>query len=404
MNESKPKVLILLDRLVIGGQAVDVISLCYYLEPYFEVHLAYGQKKASDGDANFLLEIYSGLRIHELKLLSKTFNPIKNVFAYFEIKRLIKSINPHIVHTNAVKSGFFGRFAASRLKISAIVHTFHGHFFHSYFNWVFTKTLITIERRLSVISHTIVATSNAQAHDIAYKYNICELEKVKVVELGLDDYFFEKQILHENSLFREVYDVKTDVIKIAIIARIVKVKNFNMFVEVVKKVLQKTKKRVQFFVIGDGELKKSVQQQLTNYHITWCEKESFTQYANVVFTSWMPHIYSLLQALDIVILTSNNEGTGLSLAESQLSGKPVVATCVGGVPDTIINEKTGFLVPNNDVNLFSEKLLSLIEDNDLRTKMGDEARIFAKKKFSKENEVFQIVKLYNQLLKRTRIS
>jgi glycosyltransferase involved in cell wall biosynthesis len=403
MHNSKPRVLILLDRLVIGGQAVDVIPLCYYLKPFFDVHIAYGQKKASDSDANFLLSIYPDLCIYKLRFLCKTANPIKNILAYLEIKQLVKYNKPHIVHTNAVKCGVLGRLASSKLKVPIIIHTFHGHFFHSYFNMFFSKTIIAIEKRLAALTDIIVATSNAQAKDLISDYQICKIEKITVIELGLDDYFFKAQTALHNNLFKEMYVVDEHTISIGIIARIVKVKNFNMFVKVVKKVLETTEKKVQFFVIGDGPLKEQIQEQLSNYSISWCEKDNFTQAAKVVFTSWMPYIYSALQVLDIVILTSYNEGTGLSLVESQFFGKPVVATKVGGVPDTIINDKTGFLVANNDVNVFSEKLILLIEDDGLRKKMGEKAQVFAQKKFSKQAEVSQFIKLYQQLLANKNI-
>jgi len=396
MNDSKPKVLILLDRLVIGGQAVDVIPLCYYLQSSFDVHIAYGKKKKEDTEAHFLLEHYPLEKVYPLKFLKKTFNPVTNLMAYLELKKLIHSIQPTIVHTNAVKCGVLGRFAAFKLQSPVIIHTFHGHFFHSYFNRFFSKTIVAIERKMAAISNIIVATSNAQAQDLTHNYKIADPQKVKVITLGIDESFLQKQLSNQQCQpFVSQFPIHENTLTIGIIARIVKVKNFHLFVEVVKKVIVSTNKNVQFFVIGDGFLKLHVQELLTNARISWCNQQNFSPNAHVVFTSWMPYISIALEALDIVILTSHNEGTGLSLVESQLFGKPVVATAVGGVPDTVLNGKTGFLVPNNNAEAFAEKLVQLINDDTLRLSMGQAAKSFAKEKFSKQVEVAQFSDLYN---------
>jgi len=404
MNDSKPKVLILLDRLVIGGQAVDVIPLCYYLQSSFDIQIAYGKKKKEDTEAHFLLTHYSGLAIHKLRFLQKTSNPFTNLLAYFEIKQLIRSTNPNILHTNAVKCGVLGRWAAYRLKTPVIIHTFHGHFFHSYFNILFSKAVMLIENKLATLSDAIIATSKAQATDLVQLYKITSLKKVHVITLGLDNYFFQKQIQNQEYSFLQAFPVAEKTITIGIIARIVKVKNFQLFVQVVKKVITASEKQVQFFVIGDGHLKTSIQQSLTQNGVTWCEKHNYNASNNVVFTSWMPYVVSALQTLDISILTSNNEGTGLSLAESQFFGKPVVATAVGGVVDTVINGETGFLVPENNVDAFAEKLLLLVNDDSLRLKMGIAAKQFAQEKFSKQAEVNQISNLYRTLLVENNIA
>ncbi len=120
--------------------------------------------------------------------------------------------------------------------------------------------------------------------------------------------------------------------------------------------------------------------------------------APIIFTSWVANMYEVLHQLDIVVLTSSNEGTPVSLIEAQLCAKPVVAYDVGGVKDTFSNNETGFLVNKGDISTFAHKLSKLIEDKALRISMGERAKAYSSHKFSKDAEVELIDKLYQHLL------
>ncbi|MFP5040697.1 glycosyltransferase [Parasediminibacterium sp. JCM 36343] len=398
--KEKPRLLILLDRLVVGGQAVDVIPLAFYFKQAFEVKLIYGEKKPDDTEATYLLDLYPGIDAIKIPSLKKTLNLVTNIKACIDLNREIKYFKPHIIHTNAAKCGVIGRLAGFYNKVPVIVHTFHGHFFHSYFNRFFSSGIIATEKILTRISSAIIATSSRQMDDLVYTYKIAPKNKVTIIGLGIDEGFLASKNTDLANNFAAKYQVDSDTVAIGIIARIVQVKNFNLFVAVVNKVLHKTNQKVIFFVIGDGYLKKDVQQQLTGHGIGFSSDENPLPNAPVIFTSWVSQIGEALAALDIVVLTSNNEGTGLSLAESQYCGKPVVATNVGGVPDTLIDGKTGFLVPPANAGAFAEKLLCLIEDRALRRQMGNAAMIFAREKFAKKKEIESLTQLYIKLLEQ----
>ncbi|MEP6846934.1 MAG: glycosyltransferase, partial [Panacibacter sp.] len=178
--------------------------------------------------------------------------------------------------------------------------------------------------------------------------------------------------------------------------RMVSIKNFRLFVEIAANILVSSAgSHVKFFIIGDGEEKEKVQHDLDKRHIKWCTPETFFNEARVIFTSWISSVSSVLSELDIVILTSRNEGTPLSLIEAQVCGKPVIATDAGGVQDTFINNETGFLIPQNDAKAFADKLSLLIGNKTLRESMGEKAAVFAAEKFSKNAEVRQLKQLYN---------
>ena len=403
-ENSRPRVLFFLNRLVIGGPAIDVISMAGFLQNDFETLIIYGEKEDHEVEANYLLSQYPSLKVQKIESLKKSYNPFLNLVFLFTIIKIIKSFKPSIIHTHGALPGVLGRLVACVYRVPVIVHTFHGHFFHSYFNRFFSSGIIFIERILTSISSTIIATSSRQMNDLVYKYKVARKDKVQIIDLGIDEAFLATKASSTENFFSVKYEIEENVVYVGIIARIVKVKNFNLFVEVVEKVLQATSKKVKFFVIGDGYLRKEVQKQFSDKSIKWSSIELPSKEASVIFTSWIPDIGEALSVLDIVVLTSNNEGTGLSLAESQYCGKPVVATKVGGVPDTVIDGKTGFLVSPEDANAFAEKLLLLIENEPLRLQMGVEAQTFARNKFSKKKEIESLKQLYNKLLKEKNIN
>ncbi|HYK44879.1 MAG TPA: glycosyltransferase, partial [Parafilimonas sp.] len=198
--------------------------------------------------------------------------------------------------------------------------------------------------------------------------------------------------------FREKYNVDHDVIAIGIVGRIVPIKNLSMFVQVAASLRAITKTPLCFFVIGDGFLKKEIQKQCDSNKLIWTEDGPAAENASVIFTSWIDDIIPPILGLDIVMLTSHNEGTPMSIIEAQSCGKPVAATNVGGVRDTLIDEKTGFLVQRGDVQAMVKKIKLLVENPELRMQMGLKAMEFASSQFSKQAEIENFKKLYNSAI------
>ena len=392
------KLLFLLNRLVIGGQCSNVIPLAHALSSQqIQVHLLYGEKETGEVEPSWLLKKYPLPIIKKIDSFHRSINPFNDLHSFLSIYRYIKSYRPDVIHTHGAKCGLLGRLAAKLAGVPVIVHTFHGHLFHSYYNRFFSYCLVILERMLSRITHKIIATSQPQWQEFVEVYKIAPAGKVDIIQLGL-----EEDITGSDEA-NPVADCKKEFpagcINIGIIARIVEVKNFDLFTRVVESVLQKSLSPIRFFVIGDGSLKMQTQEKLTVKKITWCNLPGFVKEAKVIFTSWIADITSTVNELDLVMLTSLNEGTGLSLAEAQAAGKPVVATNVGAIRDTMIDGETGFLVDHFNVEEFAAKLLLLINNASLRKAMGEKARIFARRKFSRQREVEQVKELYYHCLK-----
>lgn len=396
-SSRKPRLLIILNRFVIGGQAVDTIPLAWHLQNAFEILILYGEKEKDEVEPVYLLQKYSGLKTKKVKSLRRSINPFKDVVAFFSVLFIIKSFRADIVHTHGAKSGFVGRLAAWLLSVPVIVHTFHGHFFHSYFSRKTSRFIAGIERAMGHITTSAVALSETQKKELVEEFRIMPAHKVTVIPLGFS---FDEQNNAENlrTQFRNKYGLTDNDVAIGIVGRIVPVKNHSFFVRVIQKILSySAHTSAAFFIIGDGELREKIEEQLRRRSISYSD-HAVDRINKVVFTSWLTNMYEVMNGLDIVALTSLNEGTPLSIIEAEFFKKPVISTDAGGVKDTMQDEVTGYVIPQQNVELFSQKLLTLIEDGVARHSMGEAGYEFASKKFSKEKEINSTTAFYNMLL------
>lgn len=392
------KILRIHNRLIVGGPSLNVTLLSTYLSPEFETLLLVGQKDPHEKDAAYIAE-QMGLMPVEISEMQRSVSPLNDIKAYFRIKRIIKEFKPDIVHTHASKSGAIGRLAASSCKVKLIVHTFHGNVFHSYFNPVISALIVRFERFLAKKTHIIIAISNLQRSELADIYKVAPSKKIVTIPLGvnLDIYSIDQQ--KKRTIFREKYGYADADIIIGIIGRVVPIKNHEMFVEVAARVKKKFGSNVKFAVVGDGEsvgqiAKKAEKLGLTySYYLTQPKKHT-----DIVVTSWETEIDQVLAGLDIVVLTSHNEGTPVSLIEAQAAYKPVVSTNVGGVKDVITHGVNGFLTEDDDVESFANYVNILIEDTELRTAMGKTGYETVVKQYSRQRLIQDMKKLYLDFL------
>jgi glycosyltransferase involved in cell wall biosynthesis len=302
------------------------------------------------------------------------------------------------VHTHASKAGTLGRLAAASCGVKVIVHTFHGHVFHSYFGKVKTEFYKNIERYLAKKSSKIIAISNRQKEELTIEHKICNPDKVVVVPLGFDLDRFQQNQAEKRSIFRSYYNLADDEIAIGIIGRLVPVKGHALFLESIKKVLDKTDKKVRAFIIGDGDDRAIVEAKATALGIMFTNEHSPAAKAPLTFTSWIKDIDGALAGLDIVALTSLNEGTPVSLIEAQAANKPIVTTNVGGIRNVVLENETSFLIESRDAEVFGAKLQLLAEDDALRLKMGARGWEHVKDTFHYKRLVTDIDALYKRLL------
>jgi glycosyltransferase involved in cell wall biosynthesis len=292
-----------------------------------------------------------------------------------------------------------GRVAARLSGVPVIIHTFHGHFFHSYFSKRVSKFIARVERKLGEITTAAVALSVAQKDELVNKYKIIPAEKVEIIPLGFAfDQENDAQKLRAH--FRSRYGLADTDVAVGIVGRIVAVKNHSFFNEVIRQVLAGPEgARAAFFIVGDGDLRGQVEAELKAKDISY-STDQITSANRVVITSWITDMYEVMNGLDIIALTSLNEGTPLSVIEAQFFKRPIVSTDAGGVKDTMKDGVSGFITGREDIPGFTEKLKLLINNSQLRQTMGEAGFEFAEEKFSKDKEIERTKKLYFSLLKK----
>ncbi len=384
-----PRVLRIINRFNIGGPTYNATFLTRFLHEDFETLLIGGLPEEGESDSLHIPEEY-GIQPTIIEELKRKPNLKSDREAYKKIKEIILEFKPDIVHTHASKAGAIGRRAAYACKVPVIIHTFHGHVFHSYFGKLKTKLFKYIERKLAHKSTAIVAISDIQKKELSEIHHICTAEKIHVIPLGFDLQKFQDNINEKRKTTRETYQLQEDEVAVAIIGRLTKIKNHAFFLEVIENLLQKQHEKVTFFIVGDGELKTEIEEKVNSLN---------TQYAaKIILTSWITDIASFNAGMDIICLTSDNEGTPVSLIEAQASNVPVITTDVGGVKDILVEGKTGFVIKKGDLEDYVKKLGNLINNKELRTELSLNGWNFVKEKFHYTRLTRDMEELYRKLL------
>ncbi len=396
---NKPRLLIILNRLAVGGPALNVISGAAALSNSFDILLLAGAPDADEEPADYLLDQYKGFQFQKINSLKRSVIPGTDWRAYKEIKQAIKTFQPHIVHTHGAKPGVLGRLAAHRLQVPVIVHTFHGHVFHSYFSNTTSHLIVLIERWLAGFSSAIIAISETLKNEFTNTYQIASADKLQLIRLGIDTAKFQDADGSKRQHFRNEFQLSPTTIAIGIVGRLVPVKNHQLFIETAAQVIQSVgnSHQLRFFIIGDGVNRTALQELILSKQLRFSTAAADSNNANFIFTSWRKDMDAVYAGLDIVLLTSLNEGTPVSIMEAMAAGKPVLSTPAGGIPELITDGKTGMLASTQTELV--EALSSLIKNNALREQLAGAAASDAAR-FSKSAELESLSELYVSLLKQ----
>lgn len=400
---SKPRVLTIINRLNLGGPTFIVAYLTRFLSPEFDTLLVSGMIDDTEESSEFIAEQLGVSPVYIPEML-REINVRKDRKAYLNIKKIIKEFKPDIVHTHAAKAGTIGRLAASACDVPVILHTFHGHVFHSYFSPFKTRVFLEIERYLAKKSTRIIAISERQKKELGLIYRICDPSKIEVVHIGLDLSSFQENQEEKRKRFRSEYLIDEDEIVISIVGRLVPVKNHQFFLDAMKIIFDNTNKKVRAFIVGDGEERNNLEEYTRKLNLDFVRFTEEKRKAQVTFTSWRKDVDVVNAGSDIITLCSNNEGTPVSLIEAQAANKPIVTTRVGGITDIVIPNETAFISSKTSVSSFAKNLFILINDDELRNSMGKTGSKFVMEKFSYQRLVEDTASLYRNLLHKKQNS
>jgi glycosyltransferase involved in cell wall biosynthesis len=239
-----------------------------------------------------------------------------------------------------------------------------------------------------------VAISDIQKQELSVQHNICSPSKIKVIQLGFDLNRFHESIDQKRQQTREKFQIEEDELAVAIIGRLAPVKNHQLFLNSIAEIASKTSKKVKFFIVGDGDEKLAIETRIKELALP----DNF----KIIMTSWIKDISTFNPGMDLICLTSLNEGTPVSLIEAQAANIPILTTDVGGVRDVVKENVTGYVVSNNSLPEFAEKLLFLIENDSIRNEMSQNGWEFVKSTFHYTTLVKNMENYYSELINKKK--
>lgn len=407
------KVIRIIARLNVGGPAKHVVWLTTGLQDAgFDTLLVTGTVPEGEEDMSYFAD-EAGVRPLYFPEMSREIS-LKDLVTVWKLFQLFLRERPDIVHTHTAKAGTVGRTAGflyrwltpgaliGKPRECKFVHTYHGHVFHSYYGRHRTRVFLAIERLLArLITDRLIVISKQQNVEIGETFRVGRSGQLKVIPLGLDLGLFADHAARR-AKFRHELCIPDHTILIGIVGRLTEIKNHRMFLNAVwrMKLIDPAFRRqgeVRFIVIGDGAMRQALELQSQELDL---DKE-------VIFVGGRKDPEYFYPALDVVALTSRNEGTPLTLIEAMANARPVVATSVGGVVDLlgdVIEDgpyqvcSRGIAVPPGDEDAFAAALSRIIRDRSLRQELGERGLEFVEVNYSKERLFEDIKALYSDLL------
>lgn len=389
------KILHIITRMIQGGaQHVVIMTAKGQVDAGHDVTITHGPVYGPEGSYVVLAE-QSGAAVIELPAMHRAVRPWRDWRCIGQLRKLIRDIQPDVVHTHSSKAGILGRIAAWKEKVPCVVHTIHGLGFHDRQSMLTRRTFIRAEKIAAKRCHKIIGVSAATVREFRRR-NIGKADQFTIVHAAIDIDEFEQ--------WNETFASKVDVIKrsmglnpdgrlIGVVARLDKLKGHNDLLDVLPGLFEKYP-NLQVLFVGDGFYRKAVEGRLK-----WAKLQD-----RVVITGTVPLSVAaqLMIAMEVVALPSYQEGQPLVLAEALLCGCAIVGYDIGGVGEICINRQTGRLVKVGDKKGLAKCIDSLLSYPDERTRMVDQGRQLVYEQFGRQQMIERTLQVYEQVLPAQR--
>jgi glycosyltransferase involved in cell wall biosynthesis len=359
------KIVSVVSRMNVGGVATLLLGFVESLDQnVFEHTLITGVCEENEIDLVSKTD-FKGSIIY-LPRMKRSIGLVSDLITIYQIRKILRELNPDIVHTHTSKAGAIGRVSALTLfRKPYLVHSFHGHVLSGYFSKLKSGLILGIEKFLSKKTDVLVADSKHVKSDLLAK-GIGGKSVWKVVPPGI-----RKQPIIDLDTVRDQLLIPREIFLICWIGRFTKIKDPFLAVESFAKFEQKSSKKVCLLMVGDGELFEPVSNLVAQIN------------SSIKLVGWKTDVSAYLAAADLLLLTSLNEGFGLVVAEAGWYGKPTLSTKSGGVNEFIIDGVTGFLVGSTPDQI-AISMLKLHNDQKLLTEVGKKAKAQTMESYSSE--------------------
>lgn len=386
MGERRIRVLRVIARLNMGGPAHHVSLLSGMVDTdRYETLLLHGEVGPGE---SALLDVAAryGAVMEAVPGLGPRLHPVHDLRALAALVRRTRSHRPDVVHTHTAKAGMLGRLAAvlAGRPRPAIVHTYHGHVLEGYFGPLSSRIYRTLERLLAIPSDVLVGVSEATVSDLV-RLGVAPRSKFRAIPIGLDLGPFTAAGQDERARFRADCDAGADEVLLTFVGRLVPIKR----VDVALRALAHARALgapVRLAVVGDGALRGELEDLARAHGLEGTAR----------FLGYRADMPAVAAGSDLAVLSSDNEGTPVSLIEAAAAGRPAAATAVGGVNE-VVTPATGVLVPRGDAEALGAAVARLAGEPETRRRMGEAARRHVVDRFAAERLVRDIEALYEEL-------
>lgn len=376
--QSPIRIMRIIARMNVGGPAVQVSGLMRGLNSAEFDHRLYTGFCTPD-EADYLEVVATDVEAIRIEGFGRSVNVSSDIKAFLILVKEIREFKPHVIHTHTAKAGFLGRIASIvSLQPSIRVHTFHGHLLNGYFGKIKKSLIVAVERILAIFTVKLLAVGEKVRRDLL-EAGIGSIDKFGLMPPGLSI-----ELLPSRFDSRKYLGLNATRLQCAFIGRVTQIKRPDRFMDIVSEI-KRRQIDLDFFIAGGGEL------------LNQCQRRIIEDNLPITILGWQSNIEMVLSASDIVILTSDNEGTPLSLIQAGMAGLPVVATNVGSIPEIVLNGITGILTTTS-VKELADAIENLVEHAELRSQMGSAAKEFTLANFGVARLVQDHEELYKELL------
>jgi glycosyltransferase involved in cell wall biosynthesis len=383
--------------LILGGAQENTLITCKLLSRRgHDVTLITGPALGPEGE---LFEQTKNQKYKTIVVdkLRRPICPLYDTISYLQIKEYLKHIKPDIVHTHSAKAGILGRFAAHSLRNTQydirntkIVHTIHGLAFHPYQNNLINHFYIAVEKSAAKRTDFFISIADAMTAQ-ALAAGIGHPEQFATAYSAIEEDDFIQPLSDDlKKDFRQKYGIAEDAVVLITIARLFMLKGHDYIIKSAKTLSRHYKNALWLFV-GDGNLSERYKKQVRRLGLS--EK--------IKFTGLLPprQIPMAIASSDILVHCSLREGLARTLPQAMLCGKPAISFDIDGARE-VVNENTGRLIEPKNIEQLTKTCAELIENAELRNKLGKAGRESVKEKFAPKTMVDTIETVYKKLIER----
>ena len=379
-------------RMDMGGSAQNTLVSCWGLADKYNLTLGFGpttESRMSPEEQRVVSDRLNeasknGVLTVVVRSLFRRIAPLHDLLALHQMWQLIRQDRPAIVHTHSSKAGLLGRLAAWMAKVPIIIHTPHGHVFYGHFGKISSNVFLSVERVMDRITDITVALTQEERDDYI-RLNVSHAQKLRRVHSGVDIDRFQNLSTDTRAIRKSFGYSSVDKV-VAMIGWLLPIKGPDIFLAAIEEVWDKHPETKLLFV-GYGDMEAGLRQRLA--------QTGKTDQAH--FAGWRDDIPEILQAIDILVMPSRNEGMGRVAVEAMAAGKPVIASRVGGLKDMVEHGHNGLLFPAGDSHALAQAIIYLLDDPKKAEEFG-KAGLRRCLKYSSDRMIEKLDVLYSEQL------